>query len=50
MLAKSLHRILQLSAEPTISAFQLLDASTVLSQVMERQRQVGFFFWENQCR
>ncbi|CAK9279032.1 unnamed protein product [Sphagnum jensenii] len=41
MLAKSLHRILQLSAEPTISAFQLLDASTVLSQVMERQRQAS---------
>ncbi|CAK9237200.1 unnamed protein product [Sphagnum troendelagicum] len=55
MLAKSLHRILQLSGEPTISAFQLLDASTVLSQVMERQRQncephAIFLLWQASVR
>lgn len=40
MLAKSLHRVLQLASDATIRSFQLLDATTLLSQVMEHQRQV----------
>lgn len=38
MLLKSLHRILQLAVEPTLTAFQQLDAVGVLSRVMEIQR------------
>jgi hypothetical protein len=41
MLAKSLHRILQLAVEPTISAFKKLDATSRLALVMEGQTQVG---------
>ncbi len=40
MLAKSLHRILQLAVEPTISAFKKLDATSRLALVMEGQTQV----------
>lgn len=50
MLAKSLHRVLQLASDATIRSFQLLDATTVLSQVMEHQRQVKHIILDTHLR
>ncbi|KAL3684694.1 hypothetical protein R1sor_002716 [Riccia sorocarpa] len=39
MLVKSLHRILQLNVETTISSFKSLDAVTIFASIMEWQKQ-----------
>ncbi|BBM99563.1 hypothetical protein MPTK1_1g22060 [Marchantia polymorpha subsp. ruderalis] len=39
MLVKSLHRILQLNVDTTISSFKILDAVTIFASIMEWQKQ-----------
>lgn len=41
MLAKSLHRILQLAPEPTIQSFKSLNATSTLMHIVEQQQQVN---------
>jgi hypothetical protein len=40
MLAKSLHRVLQLAPEPTIKSLRTLDATSIITHVMEQQKKV----------
>lgn len=41
MLARSLHRILQLAPETTIQSFKSLNATSTLTHVVEQQQQVN---------
>jgi len=44
MLAKSLHRVLQLAPEPTIKSLRTLEATSIITHVMEQQKKVHFQF------
>lgn len=44
MLAKSLHRVLQLAPEPTIKSLRTLDATSIITHVMEQQKKVHLLF------
>lgn len=44
MLAKSLHRVLQLAPEPTIKSLRTLNATSIITHVMEQQKKVYLLF------